>query len=166
MVCASYKDLIVPEKFMNPNWEKALAWLKGESWKDLPEGKFEIDGSKVYALRSSYKTKLPEEVQYESHRRYGDIQMLISGAEIILVCNRDTLKVTVPYSNEKDIDFLESVPAPASPVVQSAPPAPVHRVILGGTTAAIFFPEDAHKPCLAFSGPPAEVQKLVIKVAL
>ncbi|GHV62047.1 hypothetical protein AGMMS49587_07800 [Spirochaetia bacterium] len=163
MVCASYKDLIVPEKFMNPNWEKALAWLKGESWKDLPEGKFEIDGAKVYALRSSYKTKLPGEAQYESHRRYGDIQMLIQGAEMILVCNREALKVTVPYSPEKDIDFLEAS-TEGSPLEGS--PAPVHQIILKGPTAAILFPEDAHKPSLAVSGQPSQVGKLVIKVAL
>jgi YhcH/YjgK/YiaL family protein len=163
MVCASYQELIVPEKFMNPNWEKALAWLKGESWKGLPEGRFEIDGSKVYAVRSSYKTKLAEEAQYESHRIYGDIQMLIQGAEMILVCNRQALKVIVPYSDEKDIDFL-GASAEASPL--DGNPSPVHQVILQGPVAAILFPEDAHKPSLAVLGQPSEVGKLLIKVAL
>jgi YhcH/YjgK/YiaL family protein len=154
MICALYKDLIIPEKDMNANWEKALVWLKGESWKNLPDGKVEIDGTKAYATFSSYTTKLPSEGRYESHRLYADIQIILKGNELVLVCDRKALTVTVPYSPEKDIDFLDGNSAP------------VHHVLLSNPAAVVFFPEDAHKPNLAVAGKPAEVWKLVVKVAL
>jgi beta-galactosidase beta subunit len=53
MICTPYKELIIPEKLSGPNWEKAIAWLRADSWKDLPLGKTELYGMKLYALRSS-----------------------------------------------------------------------------------------------------------------
>jgi YhcH/YjgK/YiaL family protein len=154
MIYAYYKDLIIPEKYMNANWEKALAWLKGDAWKDIGEGRTEINGTGAYASRSSYKTKLPGEGQYETHRLYADIQMMIRGTEIILICYREDLKVTVPYSPEKDVVFFDGKPRI------------VHQAVLSGSTALVVFPEDAHKPCQSFRGEQSMVEKLVIKVAL
>ena len=154
MICAPYKDLVIPEKLKSPNWEKALAWLRADSWKDLPLGKTEIDGPKIYALRQSYTSKLRKDCRYESHRCYADIQMLIKGSELIQVCLREGLKVVEPYSAEKDIDFLEGEPDA------------VHRIILGFPLAAVFFPWDNHMPCIAVDEKPGEVEKVVLKVAL
>ncbi|GHU60037.1 hypothetical protein FACS189444_6530 [Spirochaetia bacterium] len=153
MICASYKNLIIPGNYMNAHWEKAIAWLKGESWKTMPLGKIEIDGTRVYATRSSYETKLPEATKYETHRLYADIQMIIEGIEIIEVCGPELLTVTIPYAPEKDAEIL------------AGNPPLVHHVALTAPLAAVFFPEDAHKPSIA-AGKPATVSKVVIKVAL
>ncbi|GHV92318.1 hypothetical protein AGMMS50268_28210 [Spirochaetia bacterium] len=81
MIIGSYKNLTLPPELMTPNWEAALKWLAGESWKECPPGKIEIAGEEVYATLSVYTTKLPEETKYESHRRYADIQMVVEGKE-------------------------------------------------------------------------------------
>jgi len=154
MICANYKDLTIPENLKSPNWEKALAWLKADSWKDIPEGKTEIDGANVYVLRSTRMGKKPSESQYECHRIYADIQMSIKGAELQLVCPRDGLKTAVPYSEEKDIEFLEGAPEK------------VHSVILNFPLAVVYFPWDMHMPNLSASDKPGEVDKIVLKVAL
>lgn len=154
MICAPYKELIIPENLRSPNWEKALAWLKGDSWKALPLGKTEIDGAKVYVLRSSYTSKPLSECRYESHRLYADIQMVIKGNELLYVCLRDGLEIVQPYSAEKDIDFLEGKPEP------------LHSVVLGFPLAAVLFPWDVHMPSVAPDGWSGEVEKIVLKIAL
>jgi len=154
MICANYKELIIPDKLKSPNWEKALAWLKADSWKNVSEGKTEIDGNNIYVLRSTRTGKLPNECQYESHRLYADIQMPIKNTELHLVCLRDGLKIAVPYSEEKDVDFLEGEPAA------------VHSIILRFPMAAIYFPWDVHKPNISADGKLGEIEKIVVKVAL
>ena len=139
---------------MSPNWEKALAWLKRESWKDLPLGKTEIDGANVYVLHSLSNSKRLDECRYESHRLYADIQMPIKGSEIIQVCLRESLKITEPYSEEKDVDFLEGEPEP------------LHSIFLSFPLALVLFPWDVHMPLIALNDKPGEVEKIVLKVAL
>ena len=154
MICAPYNELIIPENLRNRNWEKALAWLKGDCWKSIPEGLTEIDGMKVYATRSTRIAKPFCECRYESHRIYADIQMAIKGSALMLVCMRDGLKITEPYSSEKDIDFL------------GGEPDPVHRIALVFPLAAVLFPWDVHMPDIAQDDNPCEIEKLVIKVAM
>jgi len=154
MICANYKDLIIPDTLKTPNLEKALAWLKADSWKDIPLGKTEIYGENIYVMRSLYMSKTRNETRYESHRRYLDIQMLIKGSEVILSCLRDGLKVAISYSEEKDIDFLEGEPDI------------FHSVILNFPLAVLYFPWDVHMPCIAINDIPSEVEKIVVKVAM
>ena len=154
MICAPYKELVIPENLRNSGWKKALEWLKADSWKDIPMGKTEIDGAKIYAIRSTYSSKPLKECRYESHRVYADIQMLIKGTELIQVCFREELKVIELYSAEKDIDFLEGESKP------------IHSIVLSFPLAAVFFPWDAHMPCIAMDDKPDEVEKIIVKVAL
>ena len=154
MICASNKELIIPENLMNAHWEKALEWLRGDLWKNIPLGKTEIDGDNVYALRSSYMSKNKNECRYESHRLYADIQMAIKGSELLLVCLRDGLKIAEPYSAEKDIDFLEGEPEV------------LHRIVLDFPLAVVLFPWDVHMPSVALADRPGKIEKIVVKVAL
>ena len=154
MICAAYKELCIPEAIKSPNWDKALEWLKSDSWKNIPLGKTEIDGPNVFVLHSSNTTKLIKESRYESHRVYADIQLAIKGAEIIQVCFREGLKILEPYSEENDIDFLQGEPEF------------VHSVVLAYPLAAVLFPWDIHMPGIALDNKPAEVEKIVLKVAL
>ena len=154
MICANYKDLIIPKNLMSPNWEKALAWLKADSWKDMPQGKTEIDGTNVFATRSSYTSKLRSECRYESHRRYADIQMIIKGSEIQLACLSDGLNITDPYSEEKDIEFF------------GGEPKTYNSIILNFPMVAVYFPWDLHMPNIALDDKPSEMERVIFKVAL
>jgi len=154
MICAPYKELIIPEKQRSPNWDKAIAWLRGDSWKDLPPGKTEIDGKRLYAIRSSYMSKKKSECCYESHRIYIDVHMVLKGSEAVLVCQRDVLKITEPYSQDKDCDLLEGEPDN------------IHRIILSFPMVLVLFPWDIHMTSIAPDDMPGEVDKLVLKVAI
>jgi YhcH/YjgK/YiaL family protein len=152
MIIANYKELVIPEKNKSPNWEKALAWLKTDSWKDVPMGKTEIDGSNVFVKHSSYVGKSENEWKYERHRFYADIQMPIKGTELQLVCHRDGLKVDIPYSEENDIEFFEREPGIDS------------RFILSFPMVAVYFPWEVHMTTLSVDGSPIEIEKVLIKV--
>ena len=153
MICANIDSLSIPIEDMSPNWKTALDWLKTQKWKNLPEGKSEIDENRVFVLRQNYKSKPIGECRYETHQKYADIQILLSGEELVDVCAKETLQTTEPYSAEKDIEFLDGSPAQ------------IHRVILSYPLALVLFPYDAHKPCIAI-GEPESVEKIVLKVAI
>jgi YhcH/YjgK/YiaL family protein len=88
--------------------------------------------------------------KFEAHRKYIDIQYVISGKEIMNVAPLKTQKeVLVPYDAEKDIEFLtvsKIADFKASP-----------------SCFFIFFPDDAHRPGLK-DGVNSPVRKLVIKL--
>ena len=138
---------------MSANLDTAITWLEAGGWDALPEGRKDIDGDKVYALIQSYDTKASKAVRYETHRAYLDIQLLVSGTEIIEVTDRARLQVSVPYVI--DIEFY------ATPE-----PNPCFSMLLMPGDALILFPEDAHRPGLAIDGRPVPVRKIVLKIAI
>jgi YhcH/YjgK/YiaL family protein len=84
----------------------------------------------------------------ESHRRFIDIQYVLSGAEAMGWRHTEGLAQSAPYDAERDIVFYHDPPT----VWASVPPG----------YFAIFFPEDAHAP-LAGCGP---IHKVVAKIAV
>ena len=151
MIIADMKDL-GRYKGLNGNLDKAITWLQAGGWEKLPIGQCVIDGESVYALVQDYLSKTAADCRFESHRAYIDIQLLVSGREIMEVRSIDGLEVTESY--KPDIEFY------ATPAGKTA-----HSILLEAGRAAILFPEDAHRPCIAAEGKPEAVRKIVIKVA-
>jgi len=131
----------------------AIDWLLQSDWRSLPEGKHEIDDQRIFAIVQHYPSKAAELCRFEAHRDYIDIQMVISGAELMEVRTREGLAVTEPY--KPDIEFYANPEAGEYDTLLLVPGA-----------VAILLPEDAHKPCLAIEGVPIAVHKIVLKVAL
>lgn len=94
-------------KGMHNRLDKALDFLKGLDLDNLSTGKFEIDGSDIFYMVQDYETKPEAQGKYESHNNYIDIQLLVSGSEIIRCAPYDNPEVTVEYNNEKDIEFYK-----------------------------------------------------------
>lgn len=134
--------------------EKALDFLKSKRHQELPDGRIDIDGDKVYALVQSYESKMErDKPTFEAHRKYIDIQYVASGIEILGWAPLDTVTITVPYDQEKDA-LLGVVPVDEwTPVRFTA-----GQVI-------ILYPTDAHAPSLAVDQPEI-VKKIVMKIAL
>ncbi|MFH2113971.1 MAG: YhcH/YjgK/YiaL family protein [Spirochaetota bacterium] len=141
MIAASLEKL-GRYKVLSKNFADAIAWIEAGSWMKFPGGKFPIDGTRLLALVMSGESKPLASCAYETHRRYADIQILLEGKEYVMVRDSEGMPVTTPYSAEKEIEFLGD-----------GNPAAEQRVVLEPGVAAIFFPEDAHKPCVAQSAP-------------
>ena len=131
----------------HPLFPAAFAWI--ESLRpDAPSGKMTLAEGLVGGI-DRYRTAPYAEKQWEAHRLYGDIQVVLAGEELCGHGPLTGLAVTRPYQPEKD-------------VVKYAPPAKPQRMIrLKPGLFAVFLPEDAHQP-----GVEAEIPDDIIKVVV
>lgn len=135
---------------LSPAIAAGLDFLQRATDENLPAGSYEILPG-VKANIQEYTTKPLIEAGYEAHRKYIDIQYLISGEEMIKVRPLGELLVTRQYDGERDIMRLRDDNAPAL------------ELRLGSGAFAILYPEDAHEPGLQIKAPSA-VKKVVVKV--
>lgn len=137
---------------VNPRLARGFAFLE-QLPPDVAVGRHEIEGDAVYALVQRYQTRPVEQMQFEAHRRYIDIQYLVSGREVIQWAPLASLGgATKPYDEVTDAALFALTPC-------------MMPVQLQAGQFAILFPDDAHAPCCAW-GDPAAVLKVVIKVAV
>lgn len=131
-------------------WKKAFNFLNRKDLADLADGNYPIVGKEVYAAVSSYVPVNRDEKQWEAHRKYADIQMVLTGAEKIGKTQVSKLKVSVPYDPGTDNENLKG-----KGKFYTAKPG----------TFFIFFPGDAHKPGIkVHKGAGQKVKKIVIKM--
>ncbi len=114
-------------------------------------GKYEVEGKELYYMVQSYDTKAPGEAQFEMHKKYIDIQVILGGEEIIRFESADRLSVISEYNDEKDCQMF-------------AMSREFDSVRLGRGDIAIIFPCEPHAPGIATSATPEKVDKLVIKI--
>ncbi len=114
-----------------------------------PEGRIDITDT-CYAIVSAYTTASRDAKEYESHRKYIDVQMLIEGKECIEVAPIGSLEVTQDYSAEKDVLFYANSRRGDDLLLEPGKPV-------------ILLPEDGHMPGLSVSEPVA-VKKVVVKI--
>jgi YhcH/YjgK/YiaL family protein len=127
----------------------AFAYLAANQFADTKPGRIDLDGSALYAMVQEYTTKPVEQGHWEAHRRYVDVQYIVSGRERILFAPIDQLQAG-DYVPEKD--FLPLT-------------GPGSTLDLTAGFFVVFFPEDAHMPGLAIDLP-EPVKKVVAKVAV
>ena len=138
---------------VSPGLAKALEFLRSPGTQTLPDGKYELDGARVFAMVQRYSTIKTAVPKFEAHRKYIDVQFIARGAEIIGWAPLERLAVTEAYDGEKDVCF------------GSVPAAGWTPLSLEAGQLAVLYPEDAHAPRLA-AGAPALVTKIVVKIAV
>lgn len=131
-----------------PYWDKAFAFLKEHDLKTLAKGKHDIDGENVYASVTESPSKDLDSTQWESHRKYIDIQYVIDGKELIGVSAVSQSAVIKPYDEKKDVANYST----KGKMLNAMP-----------GTFFIFFPSDVHRPNITPGGNEV-VRKIVIKV--
>jgi len=129
---------------------KAFEYIIKTDLKNLKPGKYEIAGENIFALISEYKTKREEEGKLEAHRKYIDVQYVISGEELMGYAPLGIQEILEPYKVENDIIFFKGDKL---------------FVKVSSGMFAIFFPEDVHMPGIS-TGKISDVKKLVIKVRI
>jgi YhcH/YjgK/YiaL family protein len=154
MDCVNLKSYVAYQG-ESDNLKKAMDWLVSQDLNKLEKSNYEIDGKNIYAMVSEYETKDPVNCRYEFHKKYIDIQLLISGKEIIHVTPVDNIEVTDDYNDSKDITF--GILKDSN--LQS-------RVIMTEGLAAIFYPGDAHQPNMRIVDNNSTNKKIVVKVAI
>lgn len=87
--------------------DKAFEFIKKYEQNELPEGRYDIDGEKVYAMVQHYDTFPKEQAKWEAHRIYIDLQYVSKGNEIITWTNIDNLTPYTEYDNKNDYILLK-----------------------------------------------------------
>jgi YhcH/YjgK/YiaL family protein len=108
-------------------------------------------GDGVFALEQAYVAKPRAEGRWEAHQLYIDVQVVVSGDELMEVTEVSRLHVTEDFTPGKDLLFFGDY-AEGS----------VLRMRAG--EVAVFYPADGHKPSLAAGSPAVLVRKTVVKV--
>ena len=133
---------------LNPGFKAGFDFLRRSDLTDLPDGKIELDGDRVFAIIARIDGRREEDGKLEGHHQYIDIQYVIGGDESIGWKSVDGLTESDAYDAEKDLVFFEE----KSDSIVRIPPG----------SFSIFFPEDAHLPLIG-DGP---IHKVIIKVAV
>ncbi|MHC4913066.1 MAG: NanQ anomerase/TabA/YiaL family protein [Planctomycetota bacterium] len=134
---------------MHPAFEKAFAFLNRSGLDELPSGRHEIDGDRLFCMIAKDRGRTRAEAKLEAHRRYIDIQYIIAGTdEMGFRPTAECMLSDTAYDAEKDIEFFRDEP-------QSWTKVPAGSFV-------IFLPADAHAP-LVSSG---EIHKAILKVAV
>lgn len=134
---------------ISPQIKAGLDYLANTDFSVMEPGRYELDGSNVFALVQAYDSLPVEQGKWECHRKYIDIQYIAEGIEKIGFANIGKMKVSVEYNPEKDVAFLSGVGD--------------YATLVKGEFG-IFFPDDAHQPKVAPGNVPAPVKKVVIKI--
>ncbi len=131
-------------------WKAVFKYLEDTDLEHLQTGSYRIAGDSVRVIVQQYDTRDVEELNYEAHRKYIDLQYVISGKELISVAGLDQYSTIVkPYDEMEDIGFYD-----------------VNEGVLRQADDQlffIFFPDDAHMPCIK-DGERLPVKKIVFKI--
>jgi len=132
---------------LNKGFAKAIEFLLSPALKEMPVGRYEIDGERVYAMIAKEPGHKKEDEQLETHEKYIDIQLVLEGTDDMGWKPRSLCKhPSCEYDQASDIRFFADEPD-------------VWLSVRSGAFA-IFFPEDAHMPLIS-SG---TIHKVVVKV--
>jgi biofilm protein TabA len=135
---------------LSPRFARAFAFLE-----QLPAsptvGRHEIAGEEIFAFVQQHLTKPVAEKQFEVHRKYLDIQYMVTGRELIYWAPLAQLThETMAFDEKLDAALYSGIPD-------------MVPVQLRAGQFALLFPQDGHAPSCAWDAP-AEVLKVVVKV--
>lgn len=137
---------------LNLGFEKAFEFLRN-CLEQVPEtGKHIIDGNLVYANVMQYETKAANELRWEAHKDYLDIQFIVAGNEKIGYADVNDLIEPTSYNAEKDCILADT-----------ARTASWIKLFRG--QFAILWPQDAHQPKCQ-DDDVSDVLKVVVKVKI
>ena len=135
---------------VNPYFERLINFLKTVDLGNLPEGKIDIEGDKLFGNCFSYVADGQPGDFFETHRKYLDIHLVLENTEDMAVSSVKSTTVSQPYNKEKDIELYEGK---------------VEQLIhLKSGECLITFPEDLHQPKVRVNDLP--LKKVVFKVAI
>lgn len=116
-----YADLL-------PNLENGLKAI--EAQEVLTVGRYEFEGG--FFMVQEGQTRPLEEKNYEVHRNYIDVQIILEGSEEVGWGYLTDLTTVTPYNPDKDVEFLSG--------------SSEHSMKVTAGMFWVGFPQDGHKP--------------------
>ena len=131
------------------NLDTAIAYIAEHDLGELPLGRTDIDGDKVFVKVTEADTCASEEREFEMHDKYMDVQLDLSGVELFEVALGE-LEETAPYDETTDTGLYKAPLSCAG--------------VLGEDRFAVFMTGEAHKAQVRAAGCD-KVRKAIFKVA-
>lgn len=129
--------------------EEALAWLGNPGLPGLEPGRYTLGDSGAVAILAAGLTVPEEEEKWEAHRRFADLQVVLSGEEVMGFAQLGRMTTKGEYSKEDDCVLLEGSG---------------NFMLVRAGDFVIFTPGDAHKAMLSTPSGPVKVRKVVFKL--
>ena len=124
-------------------------FMTGNDAKTIPTGRHDLEDG-CFVNVNEYETR--ENYDFEVHRVYVDVQLMVDGEEEIFYAPLSCGTVNIPYDSETDVEFLTCDKDSFS------------RVGLKTGDAVLLFPEDIHAPCN--NTEKRQNRKLIFKIPL
>ena len=137
---------------LHKGFKQAFDFLDKSLLNEPESGKHEILGDSIFAVVMQYDTTPSKEAMWEGHRKYIDIQFVLSGREIVEWADISDALPTAVYDEEKDFFDCGEVGKGT-------------ECKLSKGYFAILYPEDLHKPKCDWDKC-NNVKKIVVKIAL
>ena len=130
---------------LSPLLPLVINFLESVDFSALEAGRIVIEDDKLFVNVEETLPKKKEEAVLETHDNYIDLQIPLTGAELMGYNARAELPA-VDYDSEKDISFYKG--------------SPMSYFTLKPGMFALFFPQDAHAPAITDGG----IKKIVVKI--
>lgn len=134
---------------INPYFPKAIEFILNTDLDKLPVGRNEVFGDKIFANVMEAQPRTKEEAPIEIHRKYIDIQIPLTGDEVMGY---------IPKSQLPEREYDEQGDASLYPVGMLA----TDYLNVKRSMFTIFFPQDGHAPAVT----PVKLKKVIVKVAV
>lgn len=138
---------------LNRNIQTVIEFIENKDLRSIAVGKHKLT-DEINLLREDYIPRPLEDCYFESHKVYGDIQLVVDGIEYFgyLEANDPKFIVTSPYDSSKDVTKGQST-------------GDFSKVLLTKGMFAMVLEDELHMPKLS-ANEPVEVVKAVFKIKL
>lgn len=135
---------------LHPRFQAVFDFIDNNDVASLPCGRHDIDGDNIFVMVQELDLREVSAARLELHRKYIDVQLLLSGPNEIFGWSekKDCLTAETEFDEQKDIQLFTDIPQCFYSV--------------GEGQFSILFPEDGHAPMLG----EGHVKKCIFKVAL
>ena len=130
---------------------EAISFMLNLKEEDLTLGRHEVNDFFFYNVQE-YETDCIKDKMYESHKKHIDIQLLLSGEEMMEVTDVAGLEIAKPYDIEKDCIFYY-------------PNTNTSGVLLKPGSVMLLYPKDGHRS-MSFGTKGCKIKKIVGKLSI
>ena len=134
---------------INPRFPKAIEFILNTDLNALPLGRNEICGDEIFANVMEAQPRTKEEAPIEIHRKYIDLQIPLTGDEVM------------GYTPINELPYAEFVEADDASLYPADLDARDYFNVKQGEFV-MFFPQDGHAPAIT----PEPLKKVIVKIAI
>jgi biofilm protein TabA len=136
-----------------PFIKDVVEFLSRSALMDLTQPEIPIRGRDVFVRVIRYHAKPAEQIRFESHRVYADIQVLVKGKEIMQSTRPQDLKPTTEYDQNTDCQFFGAE-------------RNISDLVVNAGEFVFFAPGEPHRPSCRCPDYDGENLKLVFKIKM